>query len=538
MSEMTKKLVVLHSSYMGLSEADGEDFDFLLKCDLEDEDFQEILMSSDEETRELFREPYNKQGIKDWFKKANDEYEKAIEENRAELFEKLNVFENSDFLKDFFYSEETLFEPDISADKAVIEEYSDSVFRRITFESAEVYHNGNPVIDQKLDISYETIQLIADNDTYILEFKEFYQGDVYRIKFSNISVLLKAYSALEDSFSWLFIETPWDYVTAIAGNIYSHLNYGVANQKEKKLTALISHLVGEKLIDAVTIPPMLYDLIKKYNFHNVIKPPYDLKKPLLCQKKFEPFWREVYNILAESQEDLPSYFEETVDTEDVNKHKRLIKEYMNSLGYEGEYPDFYKKDRVIKPTLLRAYNLSYVVGFEKFAEHHIHCWSFKNVDVIHTVLFSGVIFNKNNGEKTDIYSTMFDCKGKASFGILSTANAGAMNPHTYEEWTKKAIDAAVRKSELKKAEEDDYFFKNIFSRNHTLNLKFLALIFIIFTVGFSLIAPLLLILIDGRSIYEVIIFLKEEPIFLSFSVIGGVLATALIALVEWISSKK
>ena len=540
MSEMTKELVVLRNSYVDLYESDDEEFKFFLKSDLEDEDFQEVLMSSDEKIKSFFQKPYNKQGILDWLKQANDKYEAILKKSQDEFFKKLEIFDNADFLKCFFSAEESLFILDICADKAVTEEFSDSVYRNITFESAQVYYNGNPVTDNQIDIFYNTIQLIEEDGTYILEFKTYlnYKTEIYQIKFSNISVLLKSYSALEDSRYWLFIDTPWDYVTAIAENINAHRVYGLETLKEKQISSLILHLTGYKLIDAVTIPPVLYALIKKYNLQNVIRPPYDLTDPKLCKKKFEPLWRDIFNLLAESQEELPSYFEETVAAEEVIKHKTLVTEHMNSLGYVGEYPDFYKKDRLIKPTLLRAYNLSYVVGFEKFAEHHIHCWSFKNDDVIHTVLFSGVIFNKTDDVRTDVYSTMFDCKGKASFAILSTVNAGAMNPQTYEEWTKKAIEAAVRKAELKKVEKDDYFFKNIFSRNPTLNFKFVALMFLLFTAGFSLIVPLLLIWIDGSSITEVIAFLKEEPIFLSLGVIGGVLATALITFIEWISSKR
>lgn len=540
MAEMTKELVVLHNSYVDLYESDDEEFEFFLKNDLEDEDFQEVLMSSNEKIKSFFQKPYNKQGILDWLKKANDKYEAILKEAQYEFFKRLEIFDKADFLKTFFSAEESIFVLDIYSDKAVTEEFSDSVYRSITFESARVYHNGSSVTDSQIDIFFDTIQLIEENDTYILEFKTYlnYETEIYQIKFSNISVLLKAYSALEDSRYWLFIDTPWDYVTAIAENINAHRLYGLETPEEKQISSLILHLTGYKLTDAVTVPAVLYDLIQKYNLQKVIKAPYDLTALELCQKKFEPLWRDIFNLLVESQENLPSYFEETVDAEDVKKHKVLVTDHMNSLGYVGEYPDFYKKDRLIKPTLLRAYNLSYVVGFEKYAEHHIHCWSFKNNDVIHTVLFSGVIFNKTDDVKTDVYSTMFDCKGKATFAILSTLNAGAMNSQTYEEWTKKAIDAAVRKSELKKAEKEDYFFKNIFSRNPTLNPKFLVLIFIIFTVGFSLIVPLLLILIDGRSIHEVIIFLKEEPMFFSVGVIGGALATTLIALVEWISSKR
>ena len=286
------------------------------------------------------------------------------------------------------------------------------------------------------------------------------------------------------------------------------------------------------------MPAVLYDLINKHNLQNVIKPPYDLTKPYLCKKKFEPFWRDIFYLISDSQKELPSYFEETVSKEDFEKHKELITVQMNSWGYKGTYPDYYKKDSITKPTLFKTYNVSHIVACEKFVEHHIHCYSFENNDVIQTAFFVGTIFNKKDTDTSDIYSTMFDCSGKAVFSILSTIFAGVMNEKTYESWTKNAVKAAVKKADLNKADKDDYYFKSIFERNVGLNFKALLLMFVFFSFGFSMIAPLLLIILEGNTISEVITFLKTEPLLLLFSVVGSFIATFFIALFEWMSGKK
>ncbi len=536
---LTKETVMMNYLFTVLYDIDNDsDFIEQLKDELDDDIIKNIINSSNVKTKDLFNEPFSVKAIKKSIRKANEEFLKISEENKTELMKKLETFENSDFLKEYFSSEDNIFNLNIRNSSACIEEFSDSVLKEIVFENSEIHLNGNVLIDEKIEIYYDTIQIVEENGSYILELAEYFADNHYRIKFDNISVLLKAYSAESAYLFWLFINTPWDYITTLAKSINAHFNYGIANQKEKKIFGLIKHLMGEKFIDADTVPAELYHMLEKHNLKNVIKPPYDLTQPYLCKKKFEPLWRDIFNLISESQKDLPSYFEETVSKEEFDNHKKLITEQMNNLGYSGTYPDYYRKDSIIKPTLLKTYNLSHVVAFEKFVEHHIHCYSFMNNDVIHTTFFVGTIFNKNSDDKSDIYSTMFDCNGKAVFSILSTINAGAMNAETYESWTKNAVKAAVKKADLKKADKDDYFFKSIFERNATLNFKALLLIFILFSVGFSLIVPLLLIVLEGNTISEIITFLKSEPLLLFVGIIGGFIATFLIALFEWMSSKK
>ena len=211
---------------------------------------------------------------------------------------------------------------------------------------------------------------------------------------------------------------------------------------------------------------------------------------------------------------------------------------MNKWGYTGVYPDYYKKDSIKKPTLLKTYNLSHVIAYEKFVEHHIHCYSFENENVIHTTFFVGTIFNKKDTDTSDIYSTMFVCGGRAVFSILSTINAGAMDKASYEIRTRNAVKAAVKKADLKKTDKDDYYFKSLFERNARLNFKALIFMLVFFSVGFSMIAPVLLIVLEGCSFSEIVAIMKDEPLFILTGIIGGFVATFLVALFEWLSGKK
>ncbi|MBO5360185.1 MAG: hypothetical protein J6B25_05005 [Clostridia bacterium] len=108
----------------------------------------------------------------------------------------------------------------------------------------------------------------------------------------------------------------------------------------------------------------------------------------------------------------------------------------------------------------------------------------------------------------------------------------------YELWTKRAVKAATKKSELKKLNKEDCHFKSIFERNFNINLLGVMLTFVLFSVGFSLIVPLLLIILEGNTITEVISVLKSKPILMPVVVVGGALASCLLVLIEWLGSKK
>lgn len=59
-----------------------------------------------------------------------------------------------------------------------------------------------------------------------------------------------------------------------------------------------------------------------------------------------------------------------------------------------------------------------------------------------------------------------------------------------------------------------------------------------FSVGFSLIAPLILIVLEGDTLPEIVAFLSSEPLLLALGPIGGLLATVLLAVVELAAAKK
>lgn len=199
MAEITKETAMLNFLFNILYGADSDkDFIEQLKEALSEEDVKSVLASSDEKTRAMFTEPFSIDEIKDCLKKANEIFEEQTEKNNIILMKKLESFANADFLKDYFLSDDNMFDLKISESSVFIEEYYDSVLRRITFENARVYHNGELITDESIDLFFHGIEVAEDSGVHIFEFRDYFTDECYSINFENIAVSLKAYSAESD----------------------------------------------------------------------------------------------------------------------------------------------------------------------------------------------------------------------------------------------------------------------------------------------------------------------------------------------------
>lgn len=455
----------------------------------------------------------------------------------VEKLKLLDEFENAEIIKEYLNNDDDELTFTVRDSSAFIKDYYNSMLREITFENSQVTLNDVPAEDGVWWVQYETMKLTKQGNSYVLEFTHIFEDEHYVIKFDNITATVKAFKAEDDEIFQTYQHSPWDYIAALACNINEHFKYRLANEKEKKILGLVKYFANEIYVSN-SVPAELYKLIEKHGLEEVLKPPYIFTHPYLCKKKFEPLWRDVFALFSESQEDLPSYSDESIPEADFENHKHLITERMEAWGYTGTYPDFYKKGRLMKPTLFKTYDLTYVTTFEKFVEHHIHCYSYFENDVIQTVFYVGTAFNKKDEDKTDIYSTMFDCGGKAVFSVLSTTWVSIFCDCSYDSMTRMVVKAAVKRANLQKADKDDRMFRSIGENRFKPNYGLLILAFVMFTVGFSLIFPLLSIILDGDTLSEVAAAVREKPVLAAIGPIGGLAATALLALFDYLSGKK
>lgn len=128
--------------------------------------------------------------------------------------------------------------------------------------------------------------------------------------------------------------------------------------------------------------------------------------------KYKPLWQEIHDLINDSQKDYPFEIVTQKTKGTITTFKNKVTNIMQEYGYDGVYPDYYKKSNLKGIHLFEAYNLSYTIAFEKNAVHHIHCEEFINENHIDVWFIYGTEFLKSNQEMTDINTCRFNCKGK------------------------------------------------------------------------------------------------------------------------------
>jgi hypothetical protein len=188
---------------------------------------------------------------------------------------------------------------------------------------------------------------------------------------------------------------------------------------------------------------------------------------LLCQKQYEPLWREIYNKIAKSQTEYPNKVDSLCDKELLMSVRRDIQTLMQSKGYIGTYPDFVKDGVLNGIHLERSYDMTYFVGMEKRAQYHIHCCeSFEENDYLTIQFLCGTAFFKKSeaGMDVDIYDCLFNAKGRRLFHTMHHYIPLKTEEDNEADNLETSISIAVKKAEcikLTKAEQKEYYGKMI-----------------------------------------------------------------------------
>lgn len=175
-----------------------------------------------------------------------------------------------------------------------------------------------------------------------------------------------------------FYTTPWESLTVLATEIIGKQSLGeqYLNEKEKALLPLLHDIDAMWYYDSITDSNISFSniikLLKKHNLEFVIKALKKVQKNDSVFKimnvqnklnfiKTEPLWREIYEMILESQKEYPDYYELSSNYKKLSIcpadiHKR-IEFKMHSLGYEGSFPDFYKSGKLKGIHLISNYNL-------------------------------------------------------------------------------------------------------------------------------------------------------------------------------------
>lgn len=355
-------------------------------------------------------------------------------------------------------------------------------------------------------------------DNYILNGEAFaYNSDsdneIYEkieITFSDASVEISLYKANE----LLFSETPWDYLHLIAQAIVDRASFSesIINEKEKALLPLLSEidlLSPYIYFDNETPTPDFSNLksyAQKYDYSELVtlieelENNYGGKKHNKCLKrlinalnlqKYEPLFREIYALIKDTQSDYPTEFADSCPPDMLISIRNEIESKLHENGYNGTYPDFVKTGRLNGIHMVQSYDVDYIIGFEKNAANHIHCNELYTENGVKIEFLCGFERLRGN-EPSDIYSCMFNSKGKKFFQSFFVDIDMNSDSEEQRQTVYKFTKIAIKKAELKRLTKEERKAANIYAYS---DLSVFLSVFIIMgglfgifmTLGFMLI---------------------------------------------------
>lgn len=207
----------------------------------------------------------------------------------------------------------------------------------------------------------------------------------------------------------------------------------------------------------------------------------------LNKSRHESIWRNIFDEIQSSQADYPVWHciqEET---------RKKIEHNMHARGYKGIYPDFRKTGEIRGLHVQDANGLSYLVCNEKHAVFHIHCQEYIGAHGKMAEFLCGTELLKNGEQPGDIWSCMFDAKGRRLIHSISSFG---------EEELFAKLELAIKKAELQKLTKSE---RKALGSVNALKLFLSVLLVaggffgIFWTIGFGLLIILITGLLEGWS---------------------------------------
>lgn len=382
----------------------------------------------------------------------------------------------------------------------------------------------------------EWYELSRTDSGYLLEILDD-EGAYIAIPFSDITVQRQPVNALTAGLSidiLLPMQNPWDLLSHIAAAIVEHIDCGVANEAELSIEELARYLSND---EDVTMPELFASIAEEMGAAKILYKCKKSKRRLfrsLSKSKYEPMWREVYRIIAETQQGIPNLADIKYSEAEMKSHCDFITEELRRLGYEGEYPLFHKCSELRGLRIAAAYDSIYFVGHEKDARHYILCRQRPAGEHLGFDFLCGTVLCRDTSEKTDIFSCMFDREGKSFFSYIS---ASIISEDDYTEDYRTVIRAAAKSAELKRLTKEERQYKWSFSGTALLlplMFLFMTLFFGLFmTVGMLIISVIITLIFTG-SFAAVPDMISAVP-WWQLGVLAGGLFAAVMTVIEIIS---
>lgn len=334
-----------------------------------------------------------------------------------------------------------------------------SAYRRsLILQNTEGFYqlpDGGYLIDTpKIERMLDKYRIMAELDE---------ETEKLSVTFSDAKVEVESYNCVDAEIYW---GDPWEYLQSLARQIIykAELPGNHCNDQESALLPLLREVnyicgAGEENLTL----PLLKQMAQRYGYSKLesllTKAELDHKcvgrlKLLLRQKKYEPLWREVFDKICHSQKEYPKKVEACCDAYALQDARQRVQTFMELQGYTGTYPDYEKPFDIRGVRLVQTYDQSYFACCEKNAVSMIHCMETceSGVPAIHFLV--GTAFLRKNEEKGDIYSCLFDAKGRGMFRLVRDISL-VYELERKPDHLERLAAIAVKKSQLKKLTKEE-----------------------------------------------------------------------------------
>ena len=342
------------------------------------------------------------------------------------------------------------------------------------------------------------------------------------IKFKDADVRHEAYNCVDNVF---LRETPFEMLAAIAGHIFEKAEIApeLVNDEEKALMPILSELRNLDYCEeeSATFENLkklcekrgfkrLCDALSKYEKLKFTAYRAAMLTAEMNSVKYESLWREIYLAVKESQKDYPVKCDTLCDAELLASTRRKVERMMHERGYSGSYPNFVKEGRIRGIHNRMSYGMLYTVGCEKNVIFRVHCFeSFEGGDSLVVMFASGTELVRKNISSEDIYTSMFDAKGKKYF-----SSCWYYVDENTEEELETCVGIATKNAEFGKFTKAEKSYYSMYNGNKWIEF-FVTLV--LFGFGFTvLFIPAMmifisLILVCGGEAAEIPSMFTEIP---------------------------
>lgn len=394
------------------------------------------------------------------------------------------------------------------------------------------------------DIDGDWVELSKTTAGFLLELYSEESG-YHNIAFTDAEEYIRPCTALNvNAGPFEIISNPWDYLKQVADGISEHFSCHAANEKELAAEELVFWLHDERK-DA-PVPACFMETARRFGADKVVEKYKKTKEKLfraLSVQQYEPLWRALYRLLADTQEGLPTKAALECSEEMLAEHRAFVTNGLKKYGFEGTYPFFFKQGVLEKTRELQAYGETYFVRRGKCARYYVVCTEFPFEDRIAMDFYSGVLFSENAEEQTDLFSCMFDRKGKAAFCCIASSEIAFEEGGAFLKARETAVSAAAKSAQLMRLSKEERRLKRRIALMPALLLMLLLMLLFMLmffglamTLGFMVIEFLVVTLFTGSLSAFCEVFI-ETPWWLITLSSGGLFALAMVVNV-WIMSRK